>query len=173
MTYRKPIYPLKKPLKIITDFEGLPVGAQELGRVIDNTSRERQYIFVKQDQHLSVIKTQKAGPNNQRFYHQFDFPLRVLSWFPETLDYFVKPPADGGPHAGAMITEDINVDNEMLAVGRNTDGYYILNRSRNSEKDDQYYTPVELNLSESLLYDQGLMDLWNSIAEKYKKGELQ
>ena len=172
MTYRKPKYPLKTPLKSITDFERLPQGTQELGRLTDNAGRERKYVFVKQGQHLSVIKMQKAGPNNQRFYHQFDFPLRVLSWFPETLDYFVKPPANGGPHAGAMITEDIDVDNEMLAIGRNTDGYYILNRSRNSEKDDQYYAPMELNLTETLLYDQGFMDLWKSIAEKYKKGEL-
>ena len=133
--------------------------------------------FIQRGAFLSILRWSilklKTGPKYS--CHQYDFPLKVLSWFPKALAEFQRPPSDGGLHAGAMISKDQDVDGEMLAVGSTTQGYNITNWSRDADgvdADPNYYEPTTLDLSYELLNDCGLLELWKELGNKYDAGEL-
>jgi hypothetical protein len=168
-------YPLLESLLEITHHENLPPDAIEIGRCIDTTESEQLYVLVKQGNHLSLLCSftlhRKTG--DKYVCYQFDFPLKALSWFPKALEDFRRPPAEGGLHAGAMISSDEDVDGEMLCVGSTTDGYFIINWSRQSPLAfGESYKPTDLSLSYNFLYHLGFLDLWKRLGEKYERGEL-
>ncbi|CBL45894.1 Conserved hypothetical protein [gamma proteobacterium HdN1] len=164
-------YPLLDSLPVIQHHEQLPIDAVELGRCLDTSEAKDLYILVKRGQQLSVLITYRNQKTNQYYCKQFDFPLKALSWFPKALEAFRKPPSEGGLHAGAMISKDTNVDGEMLAVGRTTDGYCLTNWSRQSPL-FSHYAPTEISLRSQFLYDLGFLKLWKSLGDKYERGEL-
>lgn len=164
-------YPLLDSLPVIQHHEQLPSDAVELGRCLDTSEAKDFYILVKRGQQLSVLITYRNQKTNQYYCKQFDFPLKALSWFPKALEEFRKPPTEGGLHAGAMISKDINVDGEMLAVGSTTDGYCLTNWSRQSPIFSTYH-PTEISLRSQFLYDLGFLNLWKSLGDKYERGEL-
>src|SRR5690606_15020807 len=126
--------------------------------------RDKLYVLTKHQNHLSILISYRAGPHKEYYCKQFDFPLKALSWFPWALEEFRKPPAEGGLHAGAMISKDMDVDGEMLAVGSTSDGYCITNWSRNHHyRAGDYYEPIELSLSYDFLYNLGFLNLWKSL----------
>ena len=178
MSYITPKYPVLKPLPVIQQHDKLPDCANYLGHCLDNTSgRDKLFTLVNHENHLSLLVSYCAGPNDQYYCDQYDFPLKSLSWFPIALEEFRKPPAEGGLHAGAMISKDVDIDGEMLAVGSTTNGYCLINRSRNDHSYDNYkaeehYMPIEISLSYEFLYRLGFLDLWKSLGEKYKRGEI-
>lgn len=167
-------YPLSAPLSHILRHDQLPTGTVELGRSLDNRPKEREklYVLVKHEGHLTLLVTYRSGPNKQYYCKQYDFPLKALSWFPWALEEFRKPPVAGGLHAGAMISKDMNVDGEMLAVGNTTDGYFVTNWSRNQQGPVSAYDPVDVHLSWKLLYKFGFLDLWKFLGEKFERGEI-
>jgi len=170
-------YPLKDPLPKIQRHDQLPSDAAELGRCLDNENVgfEDLYVLVRRGHKLSILVayTRRLKAGDAYFCKQFDFPLKTLSWFPKALEEFRKPPAEGGLHAGGMISQDCEVDGEMLAVGSTTDGYAITNWSRQSPLGfDESYKPTDLSLSWNFLYKLGFLDLWKSLGEKYEKGTL-
>ena len=133
--------------------------------------------FIQRGAFLSILRWSvlklKTGPKYS--CHQYDFPLKVLSWFPSALAEFQRPPADGGLHAGAMISKDQNVDGEMLAVGSTTQGYDITNWSRDARginAHPDFYRPVTLEMSYEMLNDRGLLRLWKELGDKYDMGQL-
>ena len=128
--------------------------------------------MVKQEKYLSLLTSYHSGPNQQYYCKQYDFPLKALSWFPWALEEFRKPPAEGGLHAGAMISKDMDVDGEMLAVGSSTDGYYIINRSRNQQDPISKYDPVDVSLHWDFLYTLGFLDLWKKLGDQYELGHI-
>ncbi|WP_216638429.1 hypothetical protein [Endozoicomonas arenosclerae] len=72
-----------------------------------------------------------------------------------------------------MTSADEDVDGEMLCVQSAIEGYYIVNRSRQSPLGfGDSYMPTEISLSYHLLYDLGLLALWQQLGEKYERGEL-
>lgn len=165
-------YPLASPLSTITNHTHLPCNAVEIGRIVDTSSAHNKlFVFVKRGTHLSILITYHHLRTNEYYCDQFDFPLRVLSWFPKALEEFRKPPAEGGLHAGGMISKDVNVDGEMLAVGRTTDGYCLTNWSRQSPLFSNY-APAEISLRSEFIYELGLLNLWRSLGEKFDRGEL-
>lgn len=89
------------------------------------------------------------GIKNRKLHRELanDFPLRVLVWFPWTLEEFRNPPSEGGLHAGAMTTKDMDVGGEMLCVQSTSDGYALVNRSRNKQDPISDYDPVDTSLS--------------------------
>jgi hypothetical protein len=137
-----------------------------------SNSNEDLYTLVKQEQYLSLLVSYSCGPDNEYYCDQYDFPLKVLSWFPWALEEFRKPPAEGGLHAGAMISKDMDVDGEMLAVGSTTDGYFLTNWSRNKQGSRSTYNPVDISLSWDFLYTLGFLELWKSLGERYEQGQL-
>ena len=166
-------YPLLQPLSRINQHDQLPSSSVELGRCLDTSNgNEELYTIIKNENHLSVLISYHCGPNDQYYCDQFDFPLKALSWFPWALEEFRKPPAEGGLHAGAMTSKDMDVDGEMLCVQSTTDGYALVNRSRNQQDTGSNYDPVDISLSWEFLYELGFLDLWKSLGEKYERGEL-
>lgn len=165
-------YPLAAPLPAIKLHERLPCNTIELGRCTDTSGgREKLYTLIKRGKFLSVLISFHHLKTQEYYCDQFDFPLKVLSWFPSALDDFRKPPVEGGLHAGAMISKDTDVDGEMLAVGRTTDGYCLTNWSRQSPLFSKY-APTEISLRSQFLYDLGFLNLWKSLGDKYERGEL-
>lgn len=171
-------HPLLPALEKITRHDQLPAGAQIIGQLRKgNKENNPNYIFVKRKNNLSIIityVTERLG-NKEYVCNQYDFPLKVLPWFPKALEEFRKPPAEGGLHAGGMISKDQDVDGEMLAVGSTTRGYNITNWSRDADGVDanpDFYEPTTLSLDYELLYDHGLLNFWKSLGEKYERGEL-
>jgi len=60
----------------------------------------------------------------------------------------------------------------MLAVGSTTDGYFLLNWSRNQQDPVSDYDPAEISLHWDFLYKLGFLDLWKELGEKYERGEI-
>lgn len=169
-------YPTSPPLSRIPLHNQLIVGASEIGSFNDNNATNKKlYTFVKKNGHLSLLVSYviplKTG--DKYYCDQFDFPLKVLSWFPKALEEFRKPPAEGGLHAGAMTSADVDVDGEMLCVQNATEGYYLVNRSRSDhDAAENSYVPTEISLSYNFLYNLGFLDFWKILGEKYEKGLL-
>ena len=145
-----------------------------LGELVEAThpGQKDLYTLIKNNKHLSIVLSREYGAKKEYYCVQYDFPLKVLSWFPWALEEFRKPPAEGGLHAGAMISKDMDVDGEMLAVGSVTDGYYIINWSRNKHDADEIYSPMKIYLSWDFLYKQGFLQLWQELGRKYDCGDL-
>jgi hypothetical protein len=170
---RVQLYPLKEPIYHINRHDQIPPKAKLLGKCVDkSTGRDKLYVLVKQDTFLSVLISYRAGPHDHYYCKQYDFPLRVLEWFPWALEEFRKSPSEGGLHAGAMTSADMDVDGEMLCVQNTSDGYALVNRSRNKQDPISDYDPVDISLSWDFLYKDGFLDLWKSLGEKYERGQL-
>ena len=171
-------HPLLSPLDKIERHDQLPNDCQIIAQLREGEDHDDVLmILVKRGNNLSILETYttewKSGPVYS--CDQYDFPLKVLSWFPKALEEFIKPPADGGLHAGAMTSGDQEVGGEMLSIGSTTKGYEITNWSRDAsgvDADPDYYEPTSLNLDYELLYDYGLLDLWKTLGEKYERGEV-
>jgi hypothetical protein len=173
MSHRIPQYPLKNPLTRIDRHDQLPAGSIKLLELKDDSDgRDKLHTLVKNQGHLSILISYHGGPVDQYYCKQYDFPLKTLSWFPRALEEFRKPPAEGGLHAGAMISKDVDVDGEMLAVGSSTDGYYIINRSRNQQDPVTDYDPAEVSLSWHFLYELGLLYHWKILGSQYDRAEI-
>ena len=177
MSYVKK-YPLITPLETIERHDVLPSNSVHLGGLAMGENPEDARIeFIQRGAFLSILRWSflklKTGPKYSCY--QYDFPLKVLSWFPKALAEFQRPPSDGGLHAGAMISKDQDVVGEMLAVGSTTQGYVLKNRSRDADgvdADPNFYEPTTLDLSYELLNDSGLLRLWKELGDKYDAGEL-
>lgn len=177
MSYIKK-YPLLPALKKIERHDALPSNSVHLGGLTMGENPEDAKIeFIQRGAFLSILRWSmlklKTGPKYS--CHQYDFPLKALSWFPEALTEFQRPPADGGLHAGAMISKDQDVDGEMLAVGSTTQGYVLKNRSRDADgvdADPDYYEPTSFSMTYEMLNDRGLLKLWKELGDKYEAGEL-
>lgn len=171
-------YPLLPALPKIKRHDQLPEDAVVIGQCRQGEKENNPtYIFIKRGQSLSILVTYISEWKGEKKYKcwQYDFPLKILSWFPKALAEFQRPPADGGLHAGAMISKDQDVDGEMLAVGSTTQGYNITNWSRDADgvdADPNFYEPTTLDLSYELLNDSGLLRLWKELGDKYDAGEL-
>jgi hypothetical protein len=167
-------YSVLEPLPKITHHGQLPFLTQEIGRFLDSESGDL-YVFVKQEKNLSILVsyTRHLKTGDRYSCYQYDFPFKALSWFPKALDDFRRSPAEGGLHAGAMTSADENVDGEILCVQSTTDGYCIVNRSRQGPiGSGASYMPTYLSLSYNFLYHLGFLDLWKLLGEKYERGEL-
>ncbi|MBL4608151.1 MAG: hypothetical protein JKY01_10035 [Pseudomonadales bacterium] len=173
MSYSIQDYPVKPALEKISRHDKLPKGAVELGRCFDATDGKMLYVLVKRREYLSILVSWEHPVTHKYSCKQFDFPLKVLSWFPKALEDFRKPPAEGGLHAGGMTSADEAVDGEMHCVQSGTEGYFLVNRSRQSPLGfDDSYSPTDLALSYVLLYDLGFLALFETLGEKYERGEL-
>jgi hypothetical protein len=184
MWIRKAPYAVKPALPEITRHDCLPSGATEIGKITEYTEGGLFY-FVKNNGSLSILNVTEPGrtlANGQPYYRcsQDDFPLEFLTWFPEALAEFQKPPAEGGLRAGAMTTPDIEVGGEMLCIQRalgvdqDRGGYSVMNRSRCVKNKDieTSFTPHEVIWASRFLYEGGLLALIKALGEKLKNGQL-
>ncbi|MGR5150211.1 hypothetical protein ACQKP8_27150 [Photobacterium alginatilyticum] len=184
MTLRKPKYPLKSQLPEVTNHNHLPAGAIELARIQDSVHPTLFYLFVKNADHLTIVTPRYLHLKNgttRYFCVQTDFPMGFLPWLAHALSEFQKTAAEGGLHSGAMASTDQNVDGEMLCIqrtmgskGHNEPGYTFLNctRCKRNTFIENDYRPQEINFSEQFIFNGGLLELIQELADKYLCGEI-
>jgi len=168
------------PLPEITHHEKLPQGAREIARI---KSGEPLYVFVKYEKWLIILK---PGGFKKYTIAQMDLPLGFLNWFPQALDNFRKPPAEGGLRAGAMVSDGELVEGEELCIMREMGdqawpekgpppGYAVENRSRlehDYEDIPELRDPQEISFSEQFLFEGGLLSLIRRLGAQYRSGTL-
>ena len=81
MSTLSPKYPILDPLPQVNHHDHLPEGFKELSRIHSNHN-QKLYVFISQGTHLTILAAFHAGPENQYFCEQYDFPLKALTWFP-------------------------------------------------------------------------------------------
>ncbi|HCV05072.1 MAG TPA: hypothetical protein DG048_20765 [Pseudoalteromonas sp.] len=168
--------------KTIMDPSTPPAGIKLIAKVEDHLNYTgRYYSFFKQDRYLSIcchrIIKPKDGPEFQ-ITSQFDAPLETLPWFIDTLNFFQKMPHEGGLPHGQIMTDKESVAGEQITICRLVNagtpsgegGYQINNFSR--EDRDVLGTWQQESFADSLLFDGGLLDIWRTLAEKYRRNEL-
>lgn len=169
-------FPSLSPLPVISDHTLLPQDAKLIdSQVLHQPLRDKLLSFVTRGtSHLTILSsTTYELPDGTLKYScvEYDFPLEVLIWFPKALDEFRRPPALGGLHAGAMISDYVDVSGEMLTVGRTTEGYALTNWSR-CKHGNKSFAPIDLALDSHFLFEQGFLQRWQSLGERYKQGSL-
>uniref|UniRef100_A0A486XQJ7 Uncharacterized protein n=1 Tax=Rheinheimera sp. BAL341 TaxID=1708203 RepID=A0A486XQJ7_9GAMM len=70
-----------------------------------------------------------------------------------------------------MISDYVDVSGEMLTVGRTTEGYALTNWSR-CKHGNKSFAPIDLALDSHFLFEQGFLQRWQSLGERYKQGSL-
>lgn len=181
---RKPRYPVSDPLPYIDDENNLPNGVVKLAELSESEYKawEKYALYLSQNKFLSIVYIFKAR-GGSLCYYQCDFPLRFLSWFPETLEKFRLPPGQS-PYRGFM-TPDENVDGEMLAISRDMaignrqePGYTAHNFSRHqycgepapwTDAPNEPFWEMSMTWTEKYLFDGGLLELIQHLA-RIKKG---
>lgn len=171
--------PTKPNLPEIIRHDDLPEGAVKLARIKNVINNGYEYLFIKNNEGLSIVRTRERYlTNGDLFYacYQTDFPIEFLGWFDSALTDFQKTPIDGGLHAGAMTSADQSVGGEMLCIQRTTDGYAVLNRSRcritveQSRRDLGHFDAQEIVFEKRFLFEGGLLNLIKDLAARYDAG---
>lgn len=165
---------LLEPLKKIDRHDQLPVDATALFELTCEETT-KTYTVVNHEAHLKVLKSfilpLVAGP--KYCCHQYDFPLRALSWFPATLEAFRNGVKFEGVGGGGMTTPELEVDGEYLSVSRHTTGYTLANWSRNVQQNlFSDYEPMFLNFEEAFLYKNGFLAVWQEFGGKFERGQI-
>lgn len=167
MWKKKPKYTLNDPITKIENHRFLP----EDCKVLASFKRtEASFIqLVKNREFLSILwVSDRVLPNGSAKYicSQTDVSLGFLEWFPKALKNFIRPPAEGGLHAGGMITQDENVDGEMLCITRTVcpPGYELKNRTRWDWDDlgTNIFNSQSISLDEEILFEGGLLEWMES-----------
>jgi hypothetical protein len=179
---KQPKYPLRRSLPRLSHHTRIPSDAIELARIEDVNDDTYVYIFLKWSGLLVVM-----GVSDRVRYSidQYEYPLEMLQWLSDALTGFRKPPAEGGLHSGAMTSADEDVGGEMLCIQRamsaavdkegvEQGGYCILNRSRNDHRSAAggAYHPVEVCFADNLLFEGGLLQLIQNLADDYHNGKI-
>lgn len=162
MWKKKPKYKLNEPITRISNHRELPVGCE----VLENFKKDEDssIMFVKNNGFLSILEvSDHTLKDGTPFYicAQTDVTFTFLEWFPRALSDFVRPPAEGGLHAGAMITADEDVDGEMLCICRISipSGYEVMNRSRCNWKlvGTSSFREQSVEFEDEVLIDGGIL----------------
>lgn len=166
MWKKKPLYDLNTPPSRIVSYTDLPPGCRVLKvfNLSEDTDEDR-IIFIGNNGLLSILYVSEsilASGQPLSVNVQTDVTFQFLSWFPEALVEFMKPPADGGLHAGAMITADENVDGEMLSIYRiqSPSGYGVINRSRCHWRynPETTFEDQRVRFTDYVLFNAGMLD---------------
>lgn len=159
---KKPKYTLNNPITKIASHKNLPSNCKVLA-TFDRT--DTCFIqFVKNGDFLSILwVSDRILPDGTDGYicAQTDVSLGFLEWFPKALNDFIRPPVEGGLHAGGMITQDENVDGEMLCITRTVSppGYEVMNRTRChwNRVGTDLFRNQSIEFEEEMLYEGGLL----------------
>lgn len=103
-----------------------------------------------------------------------EIPIKGLPWFINVLENkFFKTEAEGGLENGKFVYEEA-VMGERLCVSRmfGIPGYAFRNYSRQDYLVDFTEDPQSIELSDELLFDEGLFDQLKIMARKIDSGEM-
>ena len=140
----------------------------------DDKDPETTWYLLLIDEYLIIADAAFRKSRNKWLHYQIEFPKRGLLWFLDTLkEKFFKTAAEGGLPKGVFNTDAV-VDGERLKIGRafNADGnggggYSFVTLDRKDGNLAKKYI-----FSDALLFEHGLMDLFEQIAAKIRSGEL-
>jgi len=169
-----------QPLPEIKHHEKLPQGAREIARIKDG---EALTVFVNYKEWLILVRPDYFIEYSTT---QIDLPMGFLTWFPQALGNFRKPPAEGGLRAGAMVSDGELVEGEELCIMRAMGdrawpekgpppGYVVENRSRlerDFEDMPELRDPQTMKFSEQFLFEDGLLSLIRRLGAQYRSGTL-
>ncbi len=164
-----------EPLQKIDRHDQLPDQAILLFESEFDESGLVTYSAISHENHLKVLTSYtlvlKSGP--QYYCHQYDFPLKALSWFPKTLEAFMNGVMLEGGGGGGMTTPEIEVNGEFLSVSRHSSGYDLNNWSRQCHQAfDDEFRPTMLSFESDFLFDAGFLQTWTRFGDKFEKGLL-
>lgn len=140
----------------------------------DDKDPETTWYLLLMDDYLIIADAAFRKSLGEWLHYQIEFPKRGLLWYLDTLkEKFFKTAAEGGLPKGVFHTTG-EVDGEKLYLGRafNADGqggggYVFTTLDRKNGN-----IPKEYIFSDALLFEHGLMDLFEQIAAKIRSGEL-
>jgi len=103
-----------------------------------------------------------------------EFPRNALPWFIDVLENkFFKLSRDGGlPKSQFAYEEDIDSEHLVVARMMGTPGYSFRNDSRQNYTYKTKNSPQAMDLSDDLLFEQGLFDKLKGISSKIKSGKV-
>jgi len=166
----------------ITHHTQIPAKFSSLGIIQNPFKTNSKFWFFKYEDILVIFsggdwKDPETSEEEYLFY-QACFPMATLTWVMKMFDFFFTSPKDGGLAAGKIATTD-QVDGEKLAFirgmcvgGPDHGGYILKNLSRinyGRKPDSQSYQ--RFGFPDPFLFDGGLMEFWQDLAEKYERGE--
>jgi len=109
-------------------------------------------------------------------HYQIEFPKRGLKWFLDTLENkFFKTEAEGGlpkgtfHYIGTVDGERLKLRRAFNADGNGGGGYAFITIDR---KEPNSVWSKSYTFSDSLLFENGMIDIMKDIADKIEKGVL-
>ncbi|KDM91271.1 hypothetical protein [Photobacterium galatheae] len=184
------VYPQKEILPLIEHHKKLPLGANVIAEIQDENNYGYNYMFLLFKNELIVLIHREVIYSGQSYYSitQVEFPLEVLPWFVDKLEFFMLPSSQGGLRSGKIETDADNVGGEYLTImrlmraGCEYPGYKIVNKSRtehdmdkvdpNDEIPKNSYFYQGLIIPDNFLFEGGLLELWKDLAKRYQEGTL-
>ena len=143
----------------------------------EELNRDHYYFLLRDGEHLiwaikSFFPQLDGNPAYWSGGNILEFPIKGLPWFIETLEQqFFKTEAEGGLPKGKFAYEEI-IDGERLCVSRmfGEPGYGFRNYSRQDHVIKSYECPQQADLSDELLFKNGLFEEFKKIALKIESG---
>lgn len=144
----------------------------------DDRQSTKTWYFLVIDEHMLIANatyfTNKRTGESKWLHYQIEFPKRGLLWYLDTIrNKFFKTEAEGGLPKGTFH-DRATIDGERLALQRafNADsqgggGYSFVTVDRKDNRLSKEYT-----FTDALLFQHGLMDLLDEIADKIRAGLL-
>ncbi len=145
-----------------------------IAKLPDDRKPYKTWYLLMVDDYLIIANASWYEHGNEWLHYQIEFPKRGLLWYLDTLkEKFFKTAAEGGLPKGVFNTDAV-VDGERLKIGRafNADGnggggYSFVTLDRKNGNLAKKYI-----FSDALLFEHGLMDLFEQIAAKIRSGAL-
>ncbi|MBQ1783511.1 MAG: hypothetical protein II007_07650 [Gammaproteobacteria bacterium] len=147
-----------------------------IAKLPDYRKPHKTWYLLLVDDYLIIANATFKERDSKWLHYQIEFPKRGLLWYLDTLkEKFFNTAAEGGLPKGVFHAIG-EVDGERLYLGRafNADGhggggYAFTTLDR---KDAFLDMAKEYIFSDALLFEHGLMDLFEQIAAKIRSGEL-
>lgn len=145
-----------------------------IAKLPDDRKPHKTWYFLLVDDYLIIANATFKERDSKWLHYQIEFPKRGLLWFLDTLkEKFFKTAAEGGLPKG--VFNDVGtIDGERLKLARAADadghgggGYAFITLDRKNGNLAKEYT-----VTDALLFEHGLMDLFEQIAAKIRSGEL-
>ena len=145
-----------------------------VAKLPDDRKPHKTWYLLIIDEHLIIANATYKERKQKWLHYQIEFPKQGLQWYLDSLkNKFFKTEAEGGLPKGVFNDSAIiNGEKLMLSRAFNADGnggggymFYTLDR----KEDD---LPKEYTFTDDLLFNHGMIDMFQAVADKIARGEL-
>jgi len=151
-----------------------------IAKLPDKTDVRNTFYFLLIDDYIIIADTKyftyKSTGESKWLHYQIEFPKRGLKWFLDTLENkFFKTEAEGGlpkgtfHYIGTVDGERLKLRRAFNADGNGGGGYAFITIDR---KEPNSVWSKSYTFSDSLLFENGMIDIMKDIADKIEKGVL-